>query len=95
MPTAVRSFYNLDLSLSRSFAVPGLGERFRLLLRADAYNVLNHANLSNPEGARLFVGDPNFAVASYGRQTTPNGLLAITPLAESGRQIQLMLRLSF
>src|SRR5262249_3654950 len=37
--------FNIDVSISRRFA---FGERTRATLRADAFNLLNHANLNNP-----------------------------------------------
>ena len=42
-------FYNVDISLSRSFPLRWLGEGGRLMFRADAFNFLNHANLGNPQ----------------------------------------------
>ena len=42
-------FYSLDVSLARAFPLPWLGESGRFRIRADAYNVLNHANLGNPD----------------------------------------------
>ena len=46
--------YNVDFSLARSFSVPHLGESTRFTIRADAFNILNHANLNNPDN---LVGD--------------------------------------
>src|SRR5581483_9192786 len=57
--------YNLDLSLARSFQLPRLREGTRLMIRADAFNLLNHANLNNPVS---LLGSPDFGVATYGRQ---------------------------
>ena len=59
--------FNVDLSISRSWPLPLLGESARLSIRADAYNAFNHANLNNPSPDRVAVGDHNFAVAQYGR----------------------------
>ena len=91
-------FPGLDLSLSREFAVPLHGDRAgRLQFRADAYNVLNHANLANPNVVdnSAFPHSPNFAVAPYGRPPESGGALNFLPLASASRQIQLMLRLRF
>ncbi|HTB19319.1 MAG TPA: TonB-dependent receptor plug domain-containing protein, partial [Bryobacteraceae bacterium] len=55
-------FYSFDLSLARAFHLPWLGESGQLRIRADAYNVLNHANLGNPDAQ---LNDPAFGVASY------------------------------
>jgi hypothetical protein len=85
-------FYSVDLSVARSFALPWLGDKGRITFRASAFNVLNHANLNNP-GTQL--NDPNFGVALYGRQGTPSGFPAISPLNETPRQIQLSVRLAF
>jgi hypothetical protein len=92
--------YSLDLSLSRSFTLPRLPERWRFTLRADAYNFLNHANLGNPCS---FFGSPNFSgcdgtpfgEALYGRRDRNPGYPAVTPFDETPRQIQLLLRVSF
>ena len=85
-------FYNVDLSLSRSFALPWLGEGGRFTFRADAYNVLNHANLSNPDSS--FSSD-TFGVALYGRQGRESTFPGLAPFVESPRQVQLMLRVEF
>jgi hypothetical protein len=45
-------FYSFDLSLARAFTLPWLGEASRLRIPADAYHVLNHANLGNPTPPR-------------------------------------------
>ena len=84
--------YNSDISASRSFHVPHLRESARLVLRADAFNILNHANLNNPDN---LLGSPTFGIATYGRQGTASGFPAVAPLNETARQIQLMLRLEF
>jgi len=82
-------FYNLDLSLARSFAIT---ESRRFTLRASAFNVLNHANLNNPDSQ---LGDPSFGVATYGRQGVQSGFPAVAPLNETPRQIQLSLKFEF
>jgi hypothetical protein len=69
-----------------------LRESGRLILRVDAFNVLNHANLNNPDS---MLGSSTFGVASYGRQGFNAGFPSLTPLNETGRQLQLMLRLEF
>jgi Carboxypeptidase regulatory-like domain/TonB-dependent Receptor Plug Domain len=86
-------FYNLDLSLGRSFALPWLGESGRLNFRADAFNVLNHANLGNPD---TLLTSPTFGIATYGRQSTASsGFPAVSPLNETPRQVQLSVRVEF
>jgi hypothetical protein len=84
--------YNSDISLARSFQLPRMREGFRLTLRADAFNILNHANLNNPDN---LYGSPAFGIATYGRQGTASGFPAVAPLNETARQIQLLLRLQF
>jgi len=41
-------FADVDLALSKSFAIPRLGERTRLQFRADAFDVANHPNFGKP-----------------------------------------------
>jgi len=84
--------YNSDISLSRAFRIPRMRESTRIILRADAFNILNHANLNNPDN--LF-GSPTFGEATYGRQGIASGFPAIAPLNETARQIQLLVRLEF
>jgi len=84
--------YSVDLSLGRSFRVPRLREGTTFTVRADAYNFLNHANPGNPDST---LGDANFGVSTYGRQGTVSGFPAVTPLNETARQIQPLLRLQF
>jgi hypothetical protein len=82
-------FYNLDLSLARSFAVT---ERGRITLRASAFNVLNHANLNSPDS---LLGSPTFGIATFGRQGVQSGFPAVAPLNETPRQMQLSLKFEF
>jgi len=84
--------YNLDVSIARSFPLKYLGESGRLTVRTDIFNLLNHANLGNPDA--LF-GSPTFGVAAYGRTERSSGFPAVAPLNETARQFQLILRLSF
>ena len=90
--------FNMDLSLSRTFRLPKLGESGRLTLRADAYNAFNHANLNNPAGNNLFWfagSNSSFAVAQFGRQDQSSPFPAVSPLNETARQIQAMIRVTF
>jgi len=90
-------FWNLDLSLGRTFTLPRMRESTRLELRADAFNVLNHANLQAPAN---FLGvfpnsvPPAFGTALFGR-TGNSGFPALTPFVENARQVQILLRLQF
>jgi hypothetical protein len=72
-----------------------LGEAGRIVVRADAFNVLNHANLNNPYNIFPPSIDPLFGVATYGRLGLQPGFPALTPFNETARQVQLMLRLEF
>jgi hypothetical protein len=85
-------FYSFDLSLARVFPLPWLGESGRFRIRADAYNLLNHANLGNPDSQ---LNDPLFGVATYGRQGFPSGFPAVAPLNETPREIQLSVHVEF
>jgi hypothetical protein len=93
-------FYSVDLSLARSFGLRWLGESGRLTFRADAYNVLNHADLGNPNSDFT---DPKFTkplttpfgIATFGRQGTQSGFPAVSPLNETARQIQLSVKVTF
>lgn len=87
--------YNIDTSLARSFPVPQfwkLRENATLTVRADTFNVLNHANRGNPGN---LLGDPTFGISTYGRQGAASGFPAISPLSDAARAFQIMLRLSF
>ena len=63
-----------------------------MVLRADAFNFLNHANLDNPAS---LLGGGGFGVALYGRKGLNTGFPAVTPLDEKARQIQLLARIEF
>jgi len=80
---------NVDASVARMFSIR---ERLRLNARVDFYNVLNHANLNNPAS---FLGAPQFGTALYGRSEVNNGFPLSTPLSETSRQVQILLRLEF
>jgi hypothetical protein len=87
--------YSADLSLSRRFPVTKLGEAGRIILRADVFNLLNHANLNNPV---TLLGSPApnaFGSALYGRQGFDPGFPTSAPLSETPRQIQLMVKIEF
>ncbi|MBV9505938.1 MAG: hypothetical protein JO323_13130, partial [Acidobacteriia bacterium] len=90
-------FWDADFSLGRDFSLPRLGETTRLTLRADAFNIWNHANLQPPD-AYWGVGpaSPNasFGSALFGR-TEKTGFPALTPFVENARQIQVLARLNF
>ncbi len=82
-------FYNFDVAVGRGFQ---LREALWLRFRADAFNLLNHANLGNPDGV---LGSPAFGVAQYGRSGRASGFPAVSPLSESARQFQMSVRVEF
>ena len=85
-------FFSIDLSLGRSFHLPWLGEAGRLVFRADAFNVLNHANLDRPDS---FLDSETFGRALFGRKGRSVGFPTVTPFDETARQVQLLFRLEF
>ncbi|HLX45079.1 MAG TPA: hypothetical protein VKR43_16650, partial [Bryobacteraceae bacterium] len=85
-------FYNLDVSLARLVPLRRMGEGSRVTVRASAFNLLNHANLNNPDS---LLTSPTFGVALYGRQGIQSGFPAVAPLNETPRQVQISLKLEF
>lgn len=85
--------YSVDLSLARRFGLPRMQEKRVITLRGDFYNLLNHANLNSP--AVTSIRSPQFGIASYGRSERNTGFPLLTPLSESARAVQLMLRFEF
>jgi hypothetical protein len=88
-------FYNVDLSLARTIALPWLGEAVRVQLRADAFNLLNHTNLGPPDALFNPAFLDNFGVALRGRSGRDTGFPATAPLNETSRQFQFLLRFEF
>ncbi len=79
----------VDLSLGRKFPFT---ERFSLQFRADAFNVFNHPNFSNPDGLIEF-GPTDLQSSNMLNQ----GLGGLNPLFQEGgpRSLQLSLKLTF
>lgn len=77
-----------DFSLARKISI----ERVGLQFRADAFNVLNHPNFTNP-GASVFAGPTQLRSTKMLNQ----GLGGLNPLFQEGgpRSLQLSLRLTF
>jgi outer membrane receptor protein involved in Fe transport len=73
------AFSNVDMSIGKRLMLAG---RYRLELRADAFDVLNHANFASPGN---IVGSPTFGKITKTRLPTGE--------AGSSRQIQLSVRL--
>jgi hypothetical protein len=59
---------NLDLRLSRSF---GLGERLRLRVSAEGFNVANHVNVSGVTQRAYLAGTPVPLSGTSGPEVTP------------------------
>ena len=78
---------NLDASVFRNFAIT---ERFRLQLRAEAFNVTNTPFFNNP-GATVSGATRN----SSGQITALNGYTEITSAAATERQLRLALKITF
>jgi hypothetical protein len=79
----------VDLSIGRKFSFT---ERISLQFRADAFNVFNHPNFTNPAGS-LDCGP----TCLLSLQMLNQGLGGLTPLFQEGgpRSLQLSLKLSF
>jgi hypothetical protein len=79
----------VDLSISRNFRMT---ERLNLQFRADAFNVLNHPNFTNPVGYVEF--GPSYLQS---QQMLNQSLGGLNPLFQEGgpRSLQLSLRLTF
>jgi hypothetical protein len=79
----------LDFSLAKKFS---LSERLHLQFRADAFNILNHPNFTNPQGL-VFFG----ASQQQSTKMLNQGLGGLNPLFQEGgpRSLQLSLRLTF
>ncbi len=85
--------YNVDFSLGRSFQVPYLREGTRLTVRADAFNILNHANLNNPDS--LLGSIPISDWQPTAGEGTASGFPAVSPVNETARQVQVLVRIEF
>lgn len=91
-------FHNVDLSLSKSFK---LGERMKAQFRVETFNIFNHPNFANPNGATSGYGqgataDPSQAGAFGCGCSTPDNA-SFNPVLGSGsnRAIQLGLKFIF
>ena len=78
-------FYNLDMSLFKR--IP-LKEKLNLQFRAEAFNILNHANFNSP-----IAGNVVFDTGDLSKYAGSAG--TITETANRERQIQFALRLEF
>jgi len=88
------SFWNLDGGLTKSFKPR---EGWNVQFRAEFFNVLNHPNFDDPFGATS--GSANYRSTLFGQTccstVAPPSTQAIVDTGESGRVIQLALKLRF
>jgi hypothetical protein len=82
-------FTQVDLSIVRRFVIT---ERLNVQFRADAFNLFNHPNFTNPGG--YLTGGPSVLLS---RETLNTGLGGLNPIFQEGgpRSLQLSLRLAF
>ncbi len=87
-------FWNLDSGLLKDFK---LTERFKLQVRAEAFNVLNHTNWENPRNATS--GSPSVRSSIFGRTCCVSASLpssaTVIAIGEPNRVLQLGLKLAF
>ncbi len=82
---------NYDFSLNKNFAI--FGERTRLIVRADFFNLFNHTNFANPVG--------NQSNSSFGKITQTVGSAVATAVGTTAgpvggpRLVQIAMRLQF
>jgi hypothetical protein len=88
------SYWNLDLGVTKNFQ---LTERFKLELRGEFFNALNHTNFDNPRDASS--GSPSILSTVFGQSccqaVSPPSTQTIIQTGESARVIQLALKLKF
>jgi len=87
------NFRNWDFSLVKDTR---LGERVRMQLRAEFFNILNHPQFANPEASTLLNEDPSVPGAFGASSATPD-VGAANPVIGTGgpRNIQLGLKFIF
>jgi hypothetical protein len=79
----------VDLSIGRKFSIT---DRLNVQFRADAFNLFNHPNFTNPSG--YVSGGPSLLLS---QETLNTGLGGLNPIFQQGgpRSLQLSLRLTF
>jgi hypothetical protein len=78
--------FNLDMALYKNIALKAISEDFRIQLRLEAFNVLNHTNFAAPLSNNAVFNQTGGAISSFGR---------ITSTQTTSRQIQLGLRFNW
>lgn len=88
------AFKNFDFSLAKNFT---FGEQYRLQLRAEFFNILNHPNFANPYGGQNGYGLNDPSAASFGCGCTTPDIAAANPAVGSGgpRSIQVAAKFVF
>jgi hypothetical protein len=88
------SYWNLDLGFIKTIQIR---ERFKLQLRMEMFNALNHANFDNPRDAS--VGSPSLSSQDFGRvccaTVAPPSTQTVVQTGESARVIQFGLKFQF
>jgi Carboxypeptidase regulatory-like domain/TonB dependent receptor len=89
-----RGFRNWDLSVFKNWK---FGERFTAQFRGEFFNVLNHPNFANPNGANVAYGNNDPSAGNFGCGCATPDVAAANPVVGSGgaRAIQLGLKFIF
>jgi len=87
-------FKNFDFSIAKNFT---FGEQYRLQLRAEFFNILNHPNFANPYGGQNGFGLNDPSAASFGCGCATPDIAAANPAIGSGgpRSVQLAAKFVF
>lgn len=87
-------FRNFDFSIAKNIQ---FGEQYRLQLRAEFFNILNHPNFANPYGGQNGFGLNDPSAASFGCGCATPDIAAANPAVGSGgpRSIQLAAKFVF
>ncbi len=87
-------FWDLDAGLSKNIKMT---ERFNLQLRAEFFNILNHANFENPRNATS--GSPSIVSPAFGQTCCTTAALAssanVNALGEPMRVLQFGVKVNF
>jgi hypothetical protein len=80
------NLFNMDLAAYKNIPIPSVSEGFRVQLRAEFFNILNHTNFAPPLSNNAVFGETGAAIGAAGR---------ITSTQTSSRQIQLGVRVNW
>jgi hypothetical protein len=78
--------FNWDMAFYKNIPISSISEGFRVQLRAEFFNILNHPNFAPPLSNNAVFGESGAAIGAAGR---------ITSTQTSSRQIQLGIRLNW